>query len=50
MLLLAFGSKARQGKDTAGEAVVEHFIRQQVMLKRFYETNNLKSGPAAQLF
>lgn len=50
MLLLAFGSKARQGKDVAGEAVVEHFIRQQAMLNRFYETNSLKPGPAAQLF
>jgi hypothetical protein len=48
MLLLAFGSKARQGKDTAGEAVVEYFIRQRNILKRHYGTNLAR--PAAQLF
>jgi hypothetical protein len=50
MLLLALGNKARHGKDTAGEAIVEHFIRQQAMLKRHYDIHNLKPGPVAQLF
>ena len=48
MLLLAFGNKARHGKDTAGEAVVEHFITQRNMLNRHYGPKSAR--PAAQLF
>ena len=48
MLLLAFGNKARAGKDTAGEAVVEHFINQRDMLKRHYGAAS--NHPPAQLF
>ena len=48
MLLLAFGNKARHGKDTAGEAVVEHFNFQRGILKRHYGTNIAR--PAAKLF
>ena len=48
MLLLAFGHKARHGKDTAGEAVVEHFINQRSILKRHYGVPS--NRPAAQLF
>ncbi len=48
MLLLAFGNKARHGKDTAGEAVVAHFVQQQAMLRRHY--GKAPKGLAAQLF
>ena len=48
MLLLAFGNKAQHGKDTAGEAVVEHFNNVRSILKRHYGTQSMR--PAAQLF
>lgn len=49
MLLLAFGNKARHGKDTAGEAVVQHFINQRNILKRHYSDTTF-TIPAAGLF
>lgn len=49
-MILAFGHKARQGKDTAGEAVVDHF-----MVQRFNGTvSGLKNAdivyPKAEIF
>jgi hypothetical protein len=48
MLILAFGNKARHGKDTAGEAVVNHFIFQRSILQRHYGAKQVR--PAAMLY
>jgi hypothetical protein len=42
MIILGFGSKARQGKDTAGEAIVEHYSYQASLLKQHGLSYGLK--------
>jgi len=50
-MLLAFGHKARQGKDTAGEAVVEIYNRRRADAVHFYGNRaDLKLFPEAKMF
>lgn len=46
MLLLAFGHKARQGKDTAGEAVLDYYRQKQELALR----HGLKVIPSVGLY
>lgn len=48
MLILAFGNKARHGKDTAGEAVRDYFVHQRTILNRHWELG--PKGPAAMIY
>ncbi len=53
-LIIAFGHKARNGKDTAGEAIINHFTRgRDFAIGHGYvkpETHSLKSMPTVGLF
>lgn len=51
-MLLAFGHKARQGKDTAGEAVVDYYNkrREAALAHLVWGPPNLKLYPVARLF
>jgi hypothetical protein len=42
-LLIAFGNRARQGKDNAGQAILQHVGRCNARIERHYE-----SGPAVE--
>src|SRR5579864_270955 len=50
-LIIAFGHKARNGKDTAGEAVVRYYrSKRKIAVAHGYTTHNLKTFPEAGLF
>jgi hypothetical protein len=50
-LIIAFGHKARNGKDTAGEAVVRYYRgKRGVAVAHGYDTHTLKTFPEAGLF
>ena len=48
MIIVGFGSKARQGKDSAAEAVVLHFQRKAHREKEYY--GEVKATPTARIY
>ena len=51
MILLGLGYRAQNGKDTAGEAIVQHFARKRAQLQQYYGPYTVtKAVPEARIF